>query len=297
MTERMRTGDLSQSEDRPLVGVGLMCITTFCFACMAACVKWLSSDLTVVQVVWGRLFFHTVLIFLLFPRRIPSLLVSRRKDVQILRSILLLMATICSFTALRYLPLTSLVALSFVGPLLVVALAAVFLHERVGFARWVAVCIGFGGVLVILRPGLGVAHWASVFALGLAFFYAIYQIITRVVRGIAPPLTSLLYASLVGTFVTSIAVPFFWVTPDPVHWLVMAASGFFGGAGHLAVIKAYESAPASVVAPFSYLELLWAAVLGWILFAHFPDGWTLVGAAIIIGTGLYLFHTQSSKQG
>ncbi len=281
------------SASQPFLAISLICVSTLFFSAMGACAKWLAADLPVVQIIWGRYFFHALLIVVLFPRRAPSLLASGRKDLQVLRSVLVLGATVCAFTALRYLPLASVAALGFVGPLLVLGLATVFLGERVGLARWIAVATGFVGVLVILRPGLGVMHWASLLPLMMAACYATYQVLTRVIRGLAPPLTSLFYTALVGTVAASCVVPFYWVPLSPGQWAGMIGAGFFGGAGHLAVIKAYESAHASRVAPFVYSELVWAIAIGWAVFAQLPDLWTLAGSALLVATGLYLLNPRT----
>ena len=161
------------------------------------------------QIIWGRYFFHILLILVVFPSKITTILVSSRRDLQILRGVLVLGATTCAFTALQYIPMANVVAIGFVGPLLVIGMAAVVLHERVGWERWIVVGIGLVGVLVILRPGAGVMHWASLLPLGMAGCYAGYQILTRIVRGMAPPLTSLFYTALVGSLATSAVVPIF----------------------------------------------------------------------------------------
>ena len=276
--------------DRPILAITLICVATLCFAIMAGFVKWLSQDLASGQVIWGRYFFHAILIVALFPTRTPGLLASQRKDLQVFRSALMFGATVCAFIALRHIPLSQVIAIGFVGPLLVVGLASVFLGEAVNRRQWCAVGVGFFGVLVILRPGVGTMHWASLLPLMMATCYAVYQIMTRRVRGLAPPLTTLMYSALVGTFVTSIWAPFVWQSPDALQWTAMIASGLFGGAGHLAIIKAYESAPVSVAGPFVYSELVWAIAVGWILFHELPDVWTVVGAGVLIGTGLYLLR-------
>ena len=259
---------------------------------MAGIVKWLSVELASGQVIWGRYFFHALLIVAIAPSRAPRLLASRRKDLQIVRSVLVLGATTSAFIALRYIPMAQVAAIGFVGPLLVVGLASVFLGETVTRGRWVAVCIGFLGVLVILRPGIGTTHWASLLPLVMASCYAGYQILTRHIRGLASPLTTLMYSALVGTVVSSVWAPIVWVQPNTEQWLAMIASGVFGGAGHFAIIKAYESAPASIAGPFVYAELLWAIAVGWLAFSELPDIWTVIGATILIGTGVYLLRAR-----
>ncbi len=269
-----------------------MCAAVFCFVIMNTFVKALSPDYPVHQIIWARYFFHFLLILLLFPRRIPTLLVSRRKGLQFLRSLLVLLATLCMYTSLRYLPLAETVSITFIAPLLVTGLSVLALGERVGPRRWAAVIVGFAGVLVIIRPGLGVAHWATVLPVMMACFYAAYQTITRHMRGAADPLNSLFYTALVGVVATSAITPFFWAWPDPVAWAMMIGIGLFGGIGHFAMIRAYEAAPAATVAPFAYTELVWAIAVGIVLFADYPDLWMLTGAAIVIGSGLYVLHRE-----
>ena len=286
-----------QGSDRPLLAVGLLCVATLCFAVMAGLVKSLSVDISVPQIIWGRYFFHILLIVVIFPLKISTILISGRPDLQILRGVLVLGATTCAFTALQYIPMADVAAIGFVGPLLVIAMAASLLHEHVGLRRWIAVGVGFMGVLVILRPGSGIMHWASILPLGMACCYAGYQILTRFNRGAATPLTSLFYTALVGSIATSLVVPFFWQPPDAIQWLTLVGIGLFAAAGHLMVIKAYELAPASIVAPFIYSELLWNVIVGWMIFAEIPDVWMLTGAAILMLSGLYLLRTKAGNHG
>lgn len=284
--------DIPLPDEHPLRGIALMCAAVFCFVVMNTLVKTLVPDYSVAQIIWARYFFHFLLILLLFPRRIPTLLITRRRGMQVLRSVLVLLATLCMYSALRYLPLADVVAITFLGPLLVTGLSVLVLGERVGPRRWSAVVIGFVGVLVIIRPGLGIAHWAAVLPLLMATFYATYQIVTRMIRGAADPLNSLFYLALVGVVATSVVAPFDWVWPDWRAWLMLIGTGFFGGLGHFAMIRAYESSPAATIAPFAYTELLWALGVGVIVFGDFPDTWTLVGAAIVAGSGLYVLRRE-----
>ncbi len=287
--------DIPLPDEHPLRGIALMCAAVFCFVVMNTLVKTLAPDYSVAQIIWARYFFHFLLILVLFPRRIPTLLITRRRGMQVLRSVLVLLATLCMYSALRYLPLADVVAITFLGPLLVTGLSVLVLGERVGPRRWSAVVIGFVGVLVIIRPGLGIAHWAAVLPLLMATFYATYQIVTRMIRGAADPLNSLFYLALVGVVATSIVAPFDWVWPDWRAWLMLIGTGFFGGLGHFAMIRAYESSPAATIAPFAYTELLWALGVGVIVFGDFPDIWTLVGAAIVAGSGLYVLRRERVK--
>ncbi|MDJ0950818.1 MAG: DMT family transporter [Alphaproteobacteria bacterium] len=282
--------------DAPLRGIILMCAAVLCFVLMNTIVKHLSDTVPVPLIIWGRYFFHLVLILAFFPRRIPTLLTSQRKSLQVLRSVLVLLATLCMFTAVSLMPLADVVSITFVAPLLVTGLSVPILGEHVGLRRWAAVAAGFIGVLIVIRPGAGVFQWAAVLALGQALFYASYQILTRLTSRDADPLSALFYTALVGAVATSFAAPLFWVPLGAVDWLLLALAGLFGGAGHFAVIKAYERADASVIAPFAYTELVWAVALGFAVFGDFPDRWTLVGALIIAGSGLYVLHRERARK-
>ena len=259
---------------------------------MNVLVKQLAQSYPVPQIIWARYFFHLALILLLFPLRVPTLLVSPHKGLQITRSILVLLATACTFFALRYLPLADMVALSFVAPLLVTGLSVVLLQEKVGVRRWAAVLVGFVGVLVITRPGVGIVHWAVILPVAMAFFLALYVIVTRMISHLADPLNSLFYTALVGMVVTSAIVPFFWQAPTLEAWAMLAGTGFFGGAGHYLLIRAYERTDIGVVAPFAYSELVWAMIFGFAVFNNIPNLWTLVGAGIIVASGLYVLYRE-----
>lgn len=278
--------------DAPVRGALLVCVAALSFVGMNTIVKYLTQSYSVPEVIWGRYFFHLVLILLLFPHRIPTLLVSKRKGLQVLRSLLVLLATLSMFTAVSYMPLAEAVATSYVSPLILTGLSAVILHEHVGPRRWTAVAIGFVGVLVILRPGVGVTQWAALLPLSMALFYALYNVTTRAVADSAPPLTSLFYTALVGAVTISAVVPFFWTWPTPAAWGLLVLTGLFGGIGHFALIVAFERAEASMVAPFAYTELIWATLSGVLVFGDFPDAWTFVGAGIIAASGLYVWHRE-----
>ena len=284
--------EAARPTDAPLRGILMMCFAVLCFATMNTFVKEVRGELPVVEIIWGRYFFHFVFILVLFPRRIPTLLKSEDKGLQIARSILVLLATACMFVALGFMPLADAVAITFAGPLLIVALSVVILRETVGPRRWAAVMVGFVGVLVIIRPGAGVFQWAALLPVAVAFFYALYQILTRHLSHRSDPLSMLFYTALVGAVAMSAIVPFDWQTPTAPQWLMLAAAGFLGGLGHYAIIKAYERSETALVAPFAYTEIIWATALGFFAFGDFPDLLTFVGAAIIVASGVYVLHRE-----
>jgi drug/metabolite transporter (DMT)-like permease len=191
-----------------------------------------------------------------------------------------------------FLPLADCVVIAFVSPLLVTALSVPLLGERVGIHRWGAVIFGLFGVMFVIRPGMRIVHWASILPLIAALFYANFQITTRILGRIDDALTSLFYTSVGGLILSSIAVLFVWVSPSLEQWLILVWLGFLGVVGHYFMIKAFELAPVSLLAPFDYTALIWATLLGFVLFGDLPDAWTIMGAIIIISSGLYLIKRE-----
>jgi drug/metabolite transporter (DMT)-like permease len=219
-----------------------------------------------------------------------------RPGLQLVRSMLLLGSTFFFFLAVKFIPLASATAIGFVGPLLVTALSVPLLGETVGPRRWAAVAVGFVGVLVIIRPGPGMfsgtAHWAIALPLLVAVCFALYQISTRILSRTDSWTTTLFYSASVGAVVMSTLVPFHWRTPDLEGWAWMAVLGAIGGFGHSMMIKAFTAAPASSLAPFTYLQIIWSTAVGFLAFGDFPDGWTLLGAAIVAASGLYVLSRE-----
>lgn len=274
----------------------LLAINLLPFMNVAA--KFLSGDYHTVQVVWARYAGHLVFVLLMFmPRRGLSLLKATKPGIHIIRSMLMFLATVCFFTALRFIEVPVASAINFISPLIVTALAAPFLGEAVGIRRWTAVAVGFAGALIIIRPGGGEAHWAMILVLGTAFCYATYQIYTRKFAAADPPETSITYIAIVGAVISSFALPFYWVTPvSVVDTLLFALLGLIGGLGHYFVIRAFQHGEASVLAPFNYGQLVMAIVLSYLVFGTFPDLWTFVGGGIIISSGLYITYRETARK-
>jgi drug/metabolite transporter (DMT)-like permease len=287
------TAIISFSARNPLHGIGFMLVMTLCFSSLDASAKYVSGELPLFVVVWGRYVFHFLFVALFFFRGAPrSILYTQRLKLQVLRSVLLAGAGFSFWGALMYLPLAECTIIAFASPLLVTALSFPLLGESVGAHRWGVVILGLFGTLIVMRPGIGIFHWASILPLATAFFYANMQITTRILGRTDQSLTTLFYSSIGGLIISSIAVLFVWVTPSPVQWLILIWLGFLGAVGHFFMIKAFEMAPASLLVPFDYVTLIWAMLLGFFLFRDLPDGWTIAGAAIIITSGLYLIKRE-----
>jgi len=275
----------------PARGILLMLATMVLFVAADSTAKWLTRAYPVPQVVWARFFFSLVLVALLLGRRLLAGLSTNRPGLQLARSALQIGSTATFFFAVAALPIATAITVSFLQPLFVTALSAPLLGERVGPRRWTAVACGFAGVLVIVRPGRTM-ELALLLPAATAACSGLYYIATRVVSRNDPVMTSLFYTSALGFVATSAIVPWSWTAPDALGWTLFALMGALAGLGHLLVIQAFGLAPASLLAPFNYTQLIWATGTGWLVFGDLPDGWTLLGAAIIVGSGLYVFHRE-----
>jgi drug/metabolite transporter (DMT)-like permease len=262
--------------------------------CLNASAKYLGRDYSTIEIVWARYAGHfAYMVVAFFPRRGLRLFHTTRLSIQFLRSALLLTSTAIYFTALRYTDLPMAAVISFSAPFIMTALSGVMLGERVGPRRWAAVGVGFFGALLILRPGAGVVHLASFLVLISAACNAMYQLLTRSLAARDSAETSNTYIAVVGFALTSLAVPFFWQTPKSLFDLTLFVSlGIFGGFGHYFIVKALEWGPAAVIAPFNYGQLVGTVIIAYFAFAEWPDGWTWAGAAVIIGSGLYILYRE-----
>jgi drug/metabolite transporter (DMT)-like permease len=275
-------------------GILWMLATMFCFIALDAVMKYLLQFHSLVQVTWGRFFFATLVTMIACGRRLPALVQSRMPGAQMARSTLLMMTTSLFNSGIKTVALASATTIMFLSPILVTVLSIPLLGEKVGPRRWAGVIVGFIGALIVVQPwasGFGGLGVGALFLLAASFSNATYQIITRRVRA-DDPMTSLLYTAAAGAVVTSALVPWSWSWPSAFHWLLFVASGVFGGVGHLCLIQAFRAAPASAVVPFSYSSLVWATLFGVVIFHEFPGLWTWVGAALIIASGLYIFHRE-----
>jgi drug/metabolite transporter (DMT)-like permease len=208
----------------------------------------------------------------------------------------LLGSSLFFISGLRFLPIAEASATGFVSPLFVTALSIIFLGERVGVRRWIATALGLIGVLIILRPGSGAFHPAAFFPLVSALAWACTLIMTRMMSGSEHVLTTMTYSSIAGVCVLCALVPFVWVAPSWQEILFGVFIGVASTAGQWIVVLAFRYADASVLAPFSYSQLLWVSVLGFIIFGEVPDIWTVTGAAFIVGSGLYTAHRERIRQ-
>jgi drug/metabolite transporter (DMT)-like permease len=279
----------------PLRGILLMLLAVFLFVIMDATGKALTADYNIWQISWARYLFHLAILPVFFHRQsVVSVVRTSRLKLQLLRSALMLGSTVFFFAAVSYIPLAEATAIGFVSPLLVAAFSVPLLGEKVGPRRWAAVVIGFLAVMLIIRPGFGMIHWAYLLPLGSAICFSLYQITTRILSRFDSSVTTLAHSVSVGLLVTTIVVllPGQWRHPDLHGWLLMVLVGAVGGIAHYILIRALTLAPAALLAPFVYLQLVWAAIVGYVWFGDIPGWSTLIGTAVLAGSGLYVMYRE-----
>ena len=279
---------------RILAGILFMCGAGLLFPVMGGFAKILGTDYSTLQVSWARAFGHIIFMLAVFvPRYGLRMLRTRRFGTQLMRSCLLIMSNLSYFFAITFIPIAMAATISLTAPLVVALLAWPMLGERTTVGRLVSLGVGFTGVVIVIRPGTDLFQWASLFVVWSAACYALYQILTRRIAGIDSPETSAIYSSIVGAFGMILILPFVWKTPESLRDVFYFCSlGVLGALGHYCVARAMAYAPANIVSPFQYMQLLGSVAIGYLFFGDFPDllGW--VGAAIIVGAGLYIGWTQ-----
>ncbi|HYB09752.1 MAG TPA: DMT family transporter [Alphaproteobacteria bacterium] len=276
-----------------------MCVAVSLFPILNASVKYLGRSYPMPEIFWARFAGHVVFCLVaLFPRYGRSLIRTARPGVQAWRSILLFGASAFYFVGLRTVALPTASAIAFIGPIIVTALSVPMLGERVGPRRWAAVTIGFGGALIIIQPGSDVVQWGAIFVMLDALCYAFYQILSRKIGTVDPAAVSITLAGIGGFAISSAILPFSKIVlPSSLFdGLVFILLGLWGLLGHFFVIKAFQWGAASFVAPMGYGELVGSTLLGYFLFADFPDLWTWIGAATIVASGLYIAYREHKLQ-
>lgn len=282
--------------NHPLRGIALVVAATFLFASHDGLSKFLGGIYPVIMVVWARYVVHTLLMAGIFmPQAGLRVLRTRRPLLQTLRALSLLSTSLLFTAGLQYLPLAEATSVNFLAPVLVTALSAPLLKERVTLGQWLAVVMGFIGVLVVVHPGGAMFTPAILFPFGSALGFCFYQLLTRILAAHDSPTTSNFYAGLCNTLIMSALVPFFWQTPQWQHVLLMLALGGCGMTAHLLLTKAFRHAAPALLAPFSYCQIVFAGVLGLVVFGQVPGTTSIVGIAIICLSGLGAAWMQRRK--
>ena len=258
-----------------------------------AVAKYLSAEIPIFQIIWAR---HCFTIILVLPILVfffkKNFVWSEKPTLQILRGLLLIGVNICFYYAVSKIPLAKALTLTFISPLVVTIFSSILLLEKVGIKRWSAVVIGFIGALIVIRPGYIPLDIGSLSALCAGIMYAFYLIVTRKLSVSDNSLLTLLITGIIGTLSMSLTIPFVWVTPTLDQWYLLSLIGIITVLGHFLIILSFKSAEASKLAPISYFEVVTNTIFGYFLFNHFPDNWTLVGLAVIISSGLFVFYRE-----
>jgi drug/metabolite transporter (DMT)-like permease len=300
MSSGSSTGQSKQPEhsDHPHAGRGiLLALTaTVTYAVVDALSKYQAREYPVEMIVWARYFVPLMLFLAVFvPKSGTRMLRTAFPLVQVIRGVLLTAGTVFIVFAYRVMPMAEAQAISFIHPVLLTVLAVIFLGEKVSLLGWIAVLLGFSGVLIIVRPSGGLFTPAAFLPLGLALCFSSYQIFTRLIAGKEDSLKSLFWVLLVGSLAMSLALPFSWIDPTPKGLFFFALIGVTSGIGHFSTIKALEFAPASLLAPFAYIQLLWVSILGVLIFGDFPDSLTLIGMAVVVAGGLLVAASAGKR--
>jgi drug/metabolite transporter (DMT)-like permease len=286
-----------QRTDRPFRGIVLVVASTVFLACSDALAKYLTVSLPPVEIAWIRfLVFVLIMTPAILLRRGGNVLRTSRPGIQVLRGIGLVASSLFFIWGLGYLPIAEASATAFVAPVFVTCLSIVVLAEKVGIRRWIATIVGLIGVLIVVRPGTSAFHPAAFFPIVSALGWAFALVLTRQISGTDRPVTTMAYSAIVGLVVLSVLAPFFWVTPTWQQVGIAVLIGISSTAGHWIVVLAYRHADASVLAPFTYSQLVWVSILGFIMFAEIPDRWTVLGACIIISSGLYIAQRERIRK-
>ncbi len=286
--------EVSYERRQRLIGIALMCGAVALFACLDTTAKYLNTRMDSLEIVWARYTSAFVLTLIVSnPLTHRDLLRTNNPKLQLIRSVLLVLSTALNFVALRWLQLDEALSIIFTFPFIVAIISGPMLGEWIGWRRWSAIGFGFAGVLLITRPGLGGMHPAAFLSLAATVCYGFYAVITRIVSRVDSNQTSLFYANFIGALVMLPVIPFVW--QPPANWVIavmLMMTGVLGSTGHFFLIAGHKLAPASVLSPFIYTQLIWVVILGYLVFDHVPTGWTIAGAAMVIGSGLYLLYRE-----
>ena len=277
-----------------LLGIALMIAAMIVLPFLDVVAKFLGQqNVPIIEIVWARLFFGMVMTApLVWKLDGPRSLIPQRPGVHLIRALFLIAATGLFFWALKFQGIAETLAIFFVQPLVITMLSPLVLGEKVGLRRWLAVAVGFMGTLIIIRPGFQSLNPGAFMALGAGTSLALYMLLTRRIAGSASAMTTTFLTSLAGAVLTSLAVVFVWQTPTPQQWGLFLLLAFIATTGHYLIVRAYDYAEASLLAPLGYTEMIMAVVVGWYFFGDFPDTWTFVGVGILIACAIYISYRE-----
>ncbi|CAO3458730.1 DMT family transporter [Azospirillum largimobile] len=284
--------------DNTPLGIGSMLASVLFFSLMNVLAKLLMDRFPVTEVMFFRSLFALIPVCLSIHlgKGFASTLYTRHPWGHMGRSLIGLTTMVAMFWSFHLLPLGDAIALNFAAPLFLTALSVPLLSEKVGIHRWSAVLVGFAGVLIIVQPSGDVLNLGAIIALAGALTNALAMIAIRQLSRTEPPDTIVFYFTLLTTVLLGLTLPFSWVTPEPLDWLLLVATGLLGGCGQLMLTRAYSLAPAAVVAPLNYTSLLLAVGFGWLMWGEVPTGTMVIGAAVVMASGLYILHRETRRR-
>ena len=273
----------------------MIIITGVVLAGMDVTAKFLALGLPVIIVLWARYFFHTVITFGVYAvkQRSFGFLRSRRPGFQLIRAASLFGATSFMYVAITLMPLGDAAAIQFLAPVLVTAFSGLFLGEHVGARRLTAVAIAFVGVVLVARPGSNVLGWSALYPLTTAVLLAVYMMMTRFIRTKDNPDATTFYSTAVGAVILTAIVPFYWQDLTSIEWGLMILMGLAGATGHFLLVKSFHLAEASMLAPFTYSQVVGAIFWGFLVFGDVPSIWAGCGTTLIIGSGIYVWYLET----
>ena len=281
------------------IGIGLVTATTLLFATLDTTAKWLVQELPVFQVVWMRFVTHVLITSaLLWPVHGRELVRVRDWRLQALRAAMLGTMTALNFWALQYLQLAETGAIQFSVPLLIAVLSAWWLGERLGAARWLAIAAGLVGVLLVVRPGTAGFHPAILLSVGNAFLYATFNMLTRKLAATESAASMQLMSAIGAALLIAPFGLMHWQWPaSPGTWALIVLCGACGGFGHYFVAQAHRYASAATLGPFLYQQIVYMTLGGWLVFSQVPDALVLVGAGVVVASGLFLLWVEVRGRG
>ncbi|MCW2243247.1 DMT family transporter [Azospirillum canadense] len=294
--EAATTAAMPARRDDPLRGILLVVVAVFFFSCSDATAKYLSQTLPSIEIGWMRYVGFSTLLLPLMMRGGPEVVRTARPGLQVLRGLGMLGSALFFIMGMRYLPLAEAAATSYVSPVFVTILSILILNEKIGVRRWAAVLVGLMGVLIVIRPGGAAFQPAAIFPILSAMSWATGVVITRKMTGQERPATTLIWTALTGLAVLTALLPFDFAVPT---WREIALGGLIGVVSTIAqwlLVQAYRYGDASVLASYSYIQIVWSSMMGYLVFGAMPDHWTFVGAGVIIASGVYTAHRERIRQ-
>lgn len=281
-------GDTPGRPARRIGGIAFIVVAVMCFGALDTTTKLASTVAPVVMAIWVRYLVQALVTgAVLWPSRRSRLFHTRQPVMQFVRGALLLTCSVIAFFSLRYMQVGEFTAIVMLTPLLLTVVAAIALHESVSWLRWVCVLGGFAGSMIVIRPGEDIFHWLMLLPLLLVAANTGFQVLTSRMARTEDPGTMHFYTGLVGLVLATVGLPFAWQGLPWSVWLVLGLMGVFSTLGHFLLIMAYTRTPVAVLTPYLYLQIGFAALGGWLVFAHLPDAWSLAGIALVAVSGVF----------